>query len=127
MTYWLVNSWFLLIVAVFATIAIIQLVRGRRGQISGANLGVVTGIVMAVVLVTTAVFDNIMISVGLVGYDASRISGVFIGRAPIEDFAYAVAAVIMLPSLWVILERSPAEEGGRPVGAAFTATDGASE
>jgi hypothetical protein len=44
-----------------------------------------------------------MIGVGLVGYDESKISGQFVGSAPLEDFAYAVAAVILLPSLWVLL------------------------
>lgn len=107
MTYWLINSWFLLIVAVFAAFAIVLLVRGRRTRISGTGLGLITAVVMLIVLVMTAVFDNVMIGVGLVGYDPTRISGVFIGLAPIEDFAYAVAAVILLPSLWVILEGSP--------------------
>ena len=44
-----------------------------------------------------------MIGIGLVGYDESKISGLFIGIAPLEDFAYAVAAVLLLPSLWIIL------------------------
>jgi len=63
------------------------------------------GITAAVVLLMTAVFDNIMISVGLVAYDPELISGIFIGIAPLEDFAYAVAAIIGLPSLWVLLGR----------------------
>ena len=65
------------------------------------------GVTLAIVLVMTAVFDNIMISVGLVAYNESLISGAFIGVAPLEDFAYAIAAVIGLPSLWVLLERRP--------------------
>lgn len=53
-----------------------------------------------VVVILTAVFDNVMIGVGLVGYDRALISGVFVGIAPLEDFAYAVAAVVLLPALW---------------------------
>jgi lycopene cyclase domain-containing protein len=55
--------------------------------------------------VMTAVFDNIMISVGLVDYAPQLISGAFIGVAPLEDFAYAIAAIVGLPSLWVLLGR----------------------
>ena len=51
----------------------------------------------------TAVFDNVMIGIGLVGYSVDLISGVFLGIAPLEDFAYAVAAVILLPALWTLL------------------------
>ena len=127
MTYWLINSWFLLIVAVFAAFAIYLLVRGRRTQINGAGLGLITGVVMLIVLTMTAVFDNVMIGVGLVGYDASRISGVFIGLAPIEDFAYAVGAVILLPSIWVILERAPAGSSDPLPDAAVAQGDGAQQ
>jgi hypothetical protein len=44
-----------------------------------------------------------MIGVGLVGYDPAKISGAFIGIAPLEDFAYALAAAVLLPSLWILL------------------------
>ena len=60
-------------------------------------------LVLALVLVMTAIFDNVMIGVGLVGYEESLISGAFIGIAPLEDFAYAVAAVVLLPTLWSLL------------------------
>ena len=63
------------------------------------------GITAAILLVMTAVFDNIMISIGLVAYNESLISGAFIGVAPLEDFAYTIAAVVGLPSLWVLLGR----------------------
>jgi lycopene cyclase domain-containing protein len=61
------------------------------------------GIALAGVLVLTAVFDNIMIGVGLVAYDAGLISGWFVGLAPVEDFAYPVAAALLLPALWSLL------------------------
>jgi lycopene cyclase domain-containing protein len=56
-----------------------------------------------VLLVLTAIFDNVLVATGIVGYDPSRISGVFVGVAPLEDFAYAIAAVVLLPSLWALL------------------------
>lgn len=94
MTYWALNAIFLGAVALIVVIGFVV----RRTPNWRA-----VGITMVVVLVMTAVFDNIMISVGLVAYSPERISGVFIGVAPLEDFAYAVAAVIGLPALWALL------------------------
>jgi lycopene cyclase domain-containing protein len=59
----------------------------------------------AVLLATTAVFDNLIIGVGLVAYDESRILGLDNGLAPIADFLYAMAAVQLAASLWHILRR----------------------
>ena len=61
------------------------------------------GIAAGIPLVVTAVFDNVMIGVGLVAYDPAHTSGVTLGLAPIEDFAYAIAAVGMLPALWTLI------------------------
>lgn len=63
------------------------------------------GLTAVVLLLMTAVFDNLMISSGLVAYDAELLSGVMIGVAPIEDFAYTVAAVLILPSVWSLTQR----------------------
>ena len=107
MTYWAINAVFLTVVAIVVVAAVaVSGARSRRG-IRGSTLRpAVLAITMAVLLAMTAVFDNIMIGVGLVGYAESRISGVFVGIAPVEDFAYAVAAVLLLPALWVLLGRS---------------------
>jgi small toxic polypeptide LdrA/B/C/D len=61
------------------------------------------GITLGVLLVFSVVFDNVIILMGLVAYDTTRISGIYIGVAPIEDFFYTLAAVIFLPSLWDLL------------------------
>jgi lycopene cyclase domain-containing protein len=94
MTYWALNAIFLGSVAVIAVIAILT---GK------APKWVAIAMTACVLLVMTAVFDNIMIGVGLVGYDRVLISGLFIGIAPLEDFAYALAAVVLLPTLWMLL------------------------
>jgi lycopene cyclase domain-containing protein len=94
MTYWALNAFFLGAVAV---VAILSLVLRRGPRWASVLLG------GAILLIFTAVFDNVMIGIGLVGYDQHLISGVFIGRAPIEDFAYTVAAIVLLPSLWSLL------------------------
>lgn len=57
-------------------------------------------IAMVPMLALTAVFDNLIIASGIVAYEASKISGLFIGLAPIEDFAYTIAAVLIVPSVW---------------------------
>lgn len=136
MTYWALNAWFLAVVGVVGVLALARLMRdgrsaqrepdgrperdGRRG-LRGRTVGpwlLAVGVTLVVLLVMTAVFDNVMIGVGLVGYDPALISGAKIGIAPLEDFAYAIAAVVLLPSLWVLLARrtpptpvSPANEG----------------
>jgi lycopene cyclase domain-containing protein len=51
-------------------------------------------------LALTLIFDNLIVGSGIVEYDPSKISGVMIGRVPIEDFAYTIAAVLIVPSVW---------------------------
>jgi lycopene cyclase domain-containing protein len=96
MTYSALDAVFLGVVAI---IAIAALLTRRAPRWIGLLVAV------GILLVLTAVFDNVMIDIGLVGYKRSLISGVFIGRAPLEDFAYAVAAAVLLPSLWALLGR----------------------
>jgi lycopene cyclase domain-containing protein len=99
-TYWALNAIFLGVVAVVALAAVLR----RRAPRWPA-----VGVTAIVLLVMTAVFDNVMIGVGLVGYEKSLISGAFIGIAPLEDFAYAIAVVVLLPSLWALL--APSQKG----------------
>jgi len=119
MTYWALNAVFLAVAAILAVIA-----RRRMNWPAVALTGLV-------VLVMTAAFDNVMIAVGLVAYNPDRISGVFIGIAPLEDFAYSVAAVLGLPALWSILSRrgvraadAPAISGSEPGGTGTTSGGG---
>ena len=51
-------------------------------------------------LLLTAIFDNAIIASGIVAYDPTKISGVMLGVAPIEDFAYTIATVAIVPSVW---------------------------
>ena len=130
MTYWTLNAFFLVAVAGVAVLAIL---RGRRsGAGGGGQRGVgwpavswpAVGITAALLLVMTAVFDNIMIGVGLVGYDETLISGAFIGIAPLEDFAYTVAAVVLLPSLWALLPVSSGSASARTDSASASPSGG---
>lgn len=50
----------------------------------------------AALVLITAVFDNVIIGLGIVAYDESLISGLKLGLAPIEDFAYSLAAPLLI-------------------------------
>jgi len=93
-TYWALNAIFLGAVALVALAAVLssRTPRWRSMLLAGA-----------VLLLMTAVFDNVMIGIGLVDYNPDLISGAFIGIAPLEDFGYAIAAAVLLPSLWALL------------------------
>ena len=105
MTYLLLNTPFLLAVGVVAFAA----ARVRRAPRWKA-----VGLAAILMLTLTAIFDNVIIGTGIVAYDDSLISGVRIGIAPIEDFAYTVAALVLLPSVWELLRRSPTQHDGEP-------------
>ncbi len=62
--------------------------------------------VLGVLLVLTAIFDSLIIAFGIVDYDETRLLGISIWRAPIEDFFYTVLVVILVPSLWKYFGRS---------------------
>ena len=48
----------------------------------------------------TAIFDNVIIGTGIVAYDEQLISGIKILYAPIEDFAYTIVALVLVPSVF---------------------------
>ena len=94
MTYWALNAIFLAVVVAVGAAALLS----RRAPRWLAAL-----LALGILLVFTVVFDNVLIGLGFVGYNRSLISGAFIGLAPLEDFAYTVAAAVLLPSLWTLL------------------------
>lgn len=121
MTYWILNAVFL----VAAVAVLVAALRSGRSADTGSGPGMdsgpggtrstrrlnrrALGITALVLLTLTAVFDNIMIGVGLVDYGAAQISGVRLGIMPIEDFAYTVFAVLALPALWTLLPQRTRE------------------
>lgn len=90
MTYLLLNL--AVMVIVFGIVAALSDWQGLRAKPILYTLGVT--------LVLTAIFDSIIIALGLVTYDSTKILGVYIGKAPIEDFAYTVVMVVLIPILW---------------------------
>lgn len=57
-------------------------------------------LVLGLLLVATVLFDSLLVGSGIVRYYQGRYLGVFIGKAPIEDFAYTIAAVPLMIGLW---------------------------
>lgn len=102
MTYLLLSAAFLAAATVVLVIALVSTASRRALVLKWWLPLVVAG---AVVMTLTAVFDNVMIGAGLIQYSSARISGLFVGAAPIEDFSYPLAALILLPALWLLLRR----------------------
>ncbi|TCU82868.1 lycopene cyclase domain-containing protein [Curtobacterium sp. PhB191] len=111
----------LLALPFFAVVAVVAVVAGivaaRRARAAGRAPGpgrrvaLVTSLVAGIaLLVMTIVFDNVIVTLRIVAYDPSLISGAKIGAIPVEDLAYAMAAIVLLPSLWVLFDRT----GPRP-------------
>lgn len=95
MTYWIINVPFLLAALVVFAAAVALRSAPRLSALA---------IAAAVMMVLTAVFDNAIIGFGVVDYDPALISGARIGLAPLEDFAYTAAALLIVPALWHMME-----------------------
>jgi lycopene cyclase domain-containing protein len=89
-----INTWFITGVLVATALLLLRGVRPRIRAMLGSFL---------VVGVLTAIFDNAIIGAGLVAYDESTLSGVMVGVAPVEDFAYTLAGAIVIPMMWEAL------------------------
>lgn len=98
MTYALISLPFLA-AALAVTLASAVRPRFARRMLASAATAVV-------LLALTAVFDNVMIAAGLFSYPADRISGLKIGLAPLEDFAYPLAAAFLVPAVFALLPRN---------------------
>lgn len=101
MTYSVLNSVFLGLAVWFVVIALV--VSSRRGVKVTQPVWWTAALTLVIMMITTAIFDNVIIGVGLVAYDPSTLLGAYIGLAPLEDFSYTLAAVMILPALWILL------------------------
>ena len=110
MSFWQLNVVFLgLALAVLAAAALAGRVR-RPHQTALAST-------VAVLWACTAVFDNLMIASGLFDYGHELLAGVYVGLAPLEDFAYPLGSALLLPALWLLLtgrrDRCGRDDDGR--------------
>jgi len=55
--------------------------------------------VIAILLLLTLIFDNMIVGFGIVTYNPENMLGIRLWYAPIEDFFYAIAAPILVKSL----------------------------
>lgn len=90
MRYSLLNIVFLLPVVAYAWYV--------REKFQG-KLRYLFGVLLAL-LALTMVFDNVVIFLHHVLYYRNHLLGVYFYKAPIEDFAYTIAAVLLVASLW---------------------------
>jgi lycopene cyclase domain-containing protein len=56
--------------------------------------------VFGVLCILTLLFDNLLIAAGTMTYDPAHIVGIKLGLVPIEDFAYTLAAVMLVALCW---------------------------
>ena len=63
------------------------------------------GVATVALVALTAVFDTLIIANGIVAYDDGQRLGVAIGLAPVEDFAYPLAGVLLVPAIWTLTDR----------------------
>lgn len=98
MTYAVLNSLFLI-----AITALLALYARRRPR-------AILWYTLVFVLFITAIFDSLFILFGLFEYNPSIILGIYIWKAPIEDFAYTVASVLMIGLLWEHFENKEGRE-----------------
>ena len=64
------------------------------------------GIALIALFIMTAVFDSFIVKSGIVAYDTSKILGIYIIKAPLEDFMYSLASIIGAACLWEWLSKS---------------------
>ena len=91
----------LLIVPFALVTAAVTLATARR-RAFGARMRA-SAVAAAALLVLTAVFDNVMIAAGLFTYPPEHLSGLRIGLAPLEDFAYPLCAAFLVPAALTLL------------------------
>jgi lycopene cyclase domain-containing protein len=93
--------------------AVVAVVARRRLGGRGPSWLAVAGTFL-VLMLATAVFDNLMIAAGLVVYDEHQLLGLHLGRAPLEDLGYPLATALLLPALWHLLGAARATDVRRP-------------
>jgi len=88
-TYLILNIIMTLLVATFLRLHGVRIKASRALWITLGGL-----------IVLTAIFDNVIVGLNIVDYRLDKILGLYIGVAPIEDFFYAVLAVMIIPAIW---------------------------
>jgi len=90
-------------VAVTIPVLVVAVVTRRPDRRWWASVG----LTIVTLMVLTAVFDSVMIAADLFRFDESALTGIRIGLAPLEDFAWPIAAGILIPSTMLFLTTPP--------------------
>lgn len=113
-------TYLLLSVPFVAAAAIVAWAGRPRGAGDARRRAVAMLVAAGALVVLTAVFDSVIVATGIVAYDDHQRLGWTIGLAPVEDFLYPLAGVLLLPAVWTLaLRRWPprpaaGEATGRP-------------
>ena len=91
---------YLVLAVVFCATGVLVSLAIARASITRATWRTLITLVIA-----TIAGDNLIIAGGIVQYDPTKILGIFIGVAPVEDFAYSVIAALLIPAIWTSLKR----------------------
>jgi len=97
-----------LLILPFATLTMIVTLATVRRPRFGRRMAA-SGVTAVVLVVLTAIFDNLMIAADLFTYPEEHLSGIRIGLAPIEDFSYSVCAAFLVPAVHTLLRRASPE------------------
>lgn len=89
--------------AIFLAVAAVVFIAGLWRSRCKGHLVVATAATVVVLVVLTAIFDNVMIASGLFDYAGHTLNGLHVGLAPIEDFAYPLGGALLLSGLWILL------------------------
>lgn len=94
MTYLLLNLAFLAVAGVIITLLL------RRYNVRLSWQPIV--LTLVILLVFTVVFDSLIIALGIVAYDETKLLGILLWHAPVEDMFYSLLACLLMPALWKI-------------------------
>lgn len=96
---------------VFVGFALLPLVAAAlSGRLLQRRTLAAVGVSVGGMLLLTAVFDNVMIGMGLFTYSEATLAGPLVGLAPLGDFAYPLGAAILLPAAWLLLTGDDAKD-----------------
>lgn len=95
-TYLILNSLFIVVVCLVLRV-------GKR------HLTRPVLITLLILTILTAIFDNLIIASSIVAYDPTKLLGIYVFMAPIEDFMYPLLAVVLVPTVWHMLGERDAQ------------------
>lgn len=88
---------------IFLVLSAAVLVAAAVARRPRASWWAATALTATSLLVLTVVFDSLMILADLFRYGEGAAPAFLLWKAPVEDLAWPLAAVLALPALWALL------------------------